>query len=110
MTYQTDIMTNPEHFISLCRQVDLLQSSETTNTITREDQQHLLLSVCLNYNLKSLLADITKSSLTPGYHTSSVCIYLWIKKVLEELVEEKSVISECVFMSVTKVLDVIFSS
>lgn len=101
-------MINPEHFVSLCRQVDLLPSSDTTSTLTREDQQHLLLNVCLHYNLKSLLADITKSSLTPGYHLSPICIYLWIKKVLEELVVEKSSISECVVSECDKVLDVIF--
>ena len=68
-------MTDPERYLSLCRDADLHESI----AFSSEDHQHSLLTMCLHYGLKPVLMAITKASMTPGLvqcvqHTCT-CIY-----------------------------------
>ena len=53
-------MIDPERFMSMSLEVDLLESSSAG------DAQHYLLSVCLLYQLRSTLMAVVKAVQNPG--------------------------------------------
>ena len=73
LLFKADVMTDPERYLSLCRDADLHESI----TFSSEDHQHSLLTMCLHYGLKPVLMAITKASMTPGLVqcVQLTCIY-----------------------------------
>lgn len=84
-------MANPAHYISLLQDAHLLTEGVVLGmaSLSVDEMTSLLLSACLRLRLRNVLVGVVKASLVAGYCMKPLSVLEWIKKELQELIDDK---------------------